>query len=241
MEAFDAALADRWQAAGARMKAVAERGSAAESLVEVARQLYQRGWMDGTAGNLSVRLPESTDEALITASGRSKGALTVADVARIRIDDASPVEPDGPKPSAEAAIHAALLRRFGNSGAVVHAHPPYATVVASRAARGSASPQVRRVEFRDFELIKGFHVHDPSRVAVPVFPNWPDVTQVARDVDAYYADRPAGDPEVLLIAHHGATAWGPTLESARNALECIEGLCQLRVLDAIARTTEETS
>ena len=86
------------------------------------------------------------------------------------------------------------------------------------------------VHFADFELIKGFGLRNPAAVAVPVFANWPEVGRIGADIEAHYAAPPADAPPVLLIAHHGATAWGPTLEAARNRLECLEGLCRLHLL-----------
>lgn len=219
------------------MRSDDEVGGAARSLAEVARQLYLRGWMEGTAGNLSVRLPGSADRALITASGRSKGALTPSDVVAVDIASGAAVDPDAPRASAETAIHTALLGVFGDCGAVVHAHPPYATIVSATAAADGEQPG--SVVFHDFELIKGLGAPDPSAVAVPVFRNWADVTRIADDVRDHYSDQRRGGPSVLLIEHHGATAWGPTLERARNTLECLEALCHLRYLSAMAAIPEE--
>jgi methylthioribulose-1-phosphate dehydratase len=205
-------------------------GSAGADLAAAARGLYRRGWMDGTAGNLSVRCPGTGELALITASGRSKGELTPADVVLVRTADGTAVHPDGPRPSAETCIHAALYREVPGCAAVVHAHPPYATVVAARAARAGADS----VRFAGWELIKGLGVADPSEVAVPVFANHPDVARIGADVARRLAGGPAGDrtPPALLVGQHGATAWGPDLATARNRLECLEALCQLHLLDA---------
>jgi methylthioribulose-1-phosphate dehydratase len=220
------------------MRSHAEVADAARSLAEVSRRLYLRGWMEGTAGNVSVRLPGSANLALITASGRSKGDLTPSDVVAVDIGTGAAVDPDAPRASAETAIHTALLHIFGDCGAVAHAHPPYATIVSTAAAAAGGQPGF--VVFRDFELIKGLGVPDPTEVAVPVFRNWPDVTRIAHDVRHHYSERGRGGPSVLLIEHHGATAWGPTLESARNALECLEALCHLRYLSAMAAIPEES-
>jgi S-methyl-5-thioribose-1-phosphate isomerase/methylthioribulose-1-phosphate dehydratase len=184
-------------------------------LAAVSRALYQRGWMDGTAGNLSVR---HGDQALITASGRSKGELTVSDV--VLVEARTGRHLSGPRPSAETSIHAALYKAFPDCGAVVHAHPPYATALAAKARPGS-------VHFTDFEIIKGFGIADSNSVAVPVFANWKDVSRIAEDVTTRLSE---DDPPVLLITHHGATAWGPTLEAARNRMECLEMLCRLQLL-----------
>lgn len=192
------------------------------ALAETAAALYGRGWLEGTAGNISVRLPGS-ETALITASGVSKGSLTATDVVEVRVDNARPVREGGPRPSAETTIHAALYRLSDKIEAVVHAHPPYATAIAILAARRGSST----VSFVDLEIIKGLGLADPSKVVVPVFDNHAHVPRIADDV----AERLTEDaPPVMLIGNHGATTWGPSLDVARNRMECLEALCQLTLL-----------
>jgi methylthioribulose-1-phosphate dehydratase len=192
------------------------------ALARTAAALYGRGWMEGTAGNISVRLP-GAETALITASGVSKGSLTATDVVEVRVDDARPVQEGGPRPSAETSIHAALYRLSSDVQAVVHAHPPYATAVAILAARRGSGT----VPFADLEIIKGLGLADPSKVAVPVFDNHAHVPRIADDV----TERLTADaPPVMLIGNHGATTWGPSLDVARNRMECLEALCQLTLL-----------
>ncbi|MCX4823158.1 methylthioribulose 1-phosphate dehydratase [Streptomyces sp. NBC_01142] len=206
------------------------------ALVSMSRALYGRGWMEGTSGNLSARPSADKNLTLVTASGRSKGELTDEDIVTVEVSTSKPLRTGGPRPSAETAIHTALYRSAPGCEAVIHAHAPHATAVASLAARRGETS----VRISDFELIKGFGLADPTSVTVPVFPNWPDVPRIGSDVEAHYSafaetaagGTPAADapPPVLLIAHHGATVWGPTLEAARNRLECLEGICELLLL-----------
>ncbi|MEV0597459.1 methylthioribulose 1-phosphate dehydratase [Nonomuraea cavernae] len=198
-----------------------------DSIARVARGLYLRGWMEGTAGNISARLPGRRGHALITASGLSKGELTSDSAVEVEADTGRPARPGGPRPSAETVIHAALYDGVPGCEAVVHAHPPYSTLVAAQAARRGAD----HVSFADFEIIKGLGGRDPFDVTVPVFRNWADVPRIAADLTAFLRREGDAAPPVLLIAHHGATAWGPDLETARNRLECLELLCRLHVLD----------
>ncbi|MEV6694600.1 methylthioribulose 1-phosphate dehydratase [Micromonospora sp. NPDC051196] len=194
------------------------------ALAETAAALYARGWMEGTAGNISIRLPGG-ETALITASGVSKGSITAADVVEVDIANARPVHDGAPRPSAETTIHTALYRLADDSHAVVHAHPPYATATAILAAQRG----VDTVTFTDLEIIKGLGLSDPSKVVVPVFDNHAHVPLIADDV----LDRIAADaPPVMLIGNHGATTWGPTLDIARNRMECLEAMCQLMMLVA---------
>src|SRR5579875_3889047 len=57
---------------------------AASQIPRIARDLYLRGWMPGTAGNISVRAGQA---ALITGSGLSKGELTAEDLVSVNIAD----------------------------------------------------------------------------------------------------------------------------------------------------------
>ncbi len=167
----------------------------------------------------------SPDRILITASGRDKGELTPADTVAVDAASGLPVRDDGPRPSAETSIHLAVYRRFPRCAAVVHAHSPYATALASReAGRGRST-----VRFDDFELIKGLGRTD-GRLVVPVLTNWPEVPRIAADAEDWFAGDPRHAGPVLLIAYHGATAWGTDLRQARNHLECLEELSRLTLL-----------
>lgn len=194
----------------------------AHNIVTLAESVYHRGWLPGTAGNISARAGD--DRALITGSGLSKGELTARDLVPVRISDSASVEPTLRRPSAESTIHTAVYRTTG-CGAVVHAHSPFATAMSARYGRPD---ELATVPFRDYELLKGFGLADPAHCSVPVFPNWVEVLRIARDVE-HYLDGHATAPPVLLIAGHGATSWGRDLAQARDRMECLEALCELVV------------
>ncbi|MFI9645086.1 methylthioribulose 1-phosphate dehydratase [Streptomyces sp. NPDC052040] len=202
-----------------------DRRLLAGSLAGLSLDLYRRGWMPGTSGNISVRLPQDR-RALITASGRDKGELTADDTVVVDTVSGRAVDPGALRPSAETSIHAAVYRTTG-AGAVIHVHAPYATTAAS----GARADRVRPLRIEHFELLKGLGLADPSRTDLPVFPNWPDVDRIAGEV-ASHLERTPQAPPGLLIAHHGITTWGRDLAEARNRLECLEAICQLLVLGA---------
>lgn len=211
--------------------------AAGAELAAASRELYQRGWMPGTSGNLSVALPGDAARIAITASGLSKGQLSTDDVVVVDIPTGCPVRPDGRRPSAETVIHTALYTSVGCS-AVVHVHSPYATAMASAAA---PSHTVSLLRLEHYELIKGLGMPDPSRLALPVFPNWADVTRIAGDITEYLAASddtalaPASVAPALLLSHHGVTVWGRDYAQARDRLECVEALCQLVLLERSRR------
>ncbi|MBH0775686.1 S-methyl-5-thioribose-1-phosphate isomerase [Nocardia bovistercoris] len=188
-------------------------------IADIARGLYVRGWMPGTAGNISVR---QGDSALVTGSGLSKGELGAEDMVAVRIADSAPLAGQRRKPSAETTIHTAVYRRT-DAAAVVHLHPPYATTLCTSAGERD---RITTLRIGEYELIKGLGVADPEAIDLPVFPNWRDVARIGADVERYLAEYPDAPP-VFGIAGHGITAWGATLTQARDRAECLEALCEL--------------
>lgn len=88
-------------------------------MVEIGRRMYDRGYIAGCDGNLSVRL--DGDRILATPAGAPKGFLETADLV---ITDLEGRQVEGPgRPSSELQVHLVAYRIRGDVGAVVHAHP----------------------------------------------------------------------------------------------------------------------
>jgi methylthioribose-1-phosphate isomerase len=188
---------------------------AGEQIADIARGLYARGWMPGTAGNISVR---TGGNAVITGSGLSKGELSAHDMVTVTITDSQLVSGTR-RPSAETTIHTAVYRAT-SAGAVVHVHPPHATALSIDAAVV--------LRFGGYELIKGLGT-TTGIVDVPVFANHFDVSVIGADIERYLIQHPDAAP-VLFIAGHGITAWGANLAQARDRAECLEAMCELVTL-----------
>jgi methylthioribose-1-phosphate isomerase len=194
----------------------------------IARDLYLRGWMPGTAGNISVRAGRA---ALITGSGLSKGELTTDDLVSVNIADSQQLSGTR-RPSAETAIHTAIYRAT-DAQAVVHVHPPHATTQSIGAANS--------LRFNGYELIKGLGA--TTIIDIPVFTNHTDVARIGADIERHLSEHPDAPP-VLFIAGHGITAWGADLAQARDRVECLEAMCELVTLTGrrdIATPSEEPS
>jgi methylthioribose-1-phosphate isomerase len=185
-----------------------------QQVADIARGLYARGWMPGTAGNISVRTGDTT---VISGSGLSKGELRADDMVTVSIADSGRVSGKR-RPSAETAIHTAIYRATG-AGAVVHIHPPHAT------AQSINAPDVLR--FSGYELIKGLGTS--QTIDIPVFANHSDVARIGVDIERHLTGNPGAAP-VLFIAGHGVTAWGADLAQARDRAECLEAMCELATL-----------
>lgn len=92
-------------------------------IIEAGRRLWQRGMVGANDGNISCRIPGGY---LITRSGVSKGFMNEADI--LLLDEHGQAIGDGrAHPSSETAMHLGIYQARPHTGAIVHAHPPYAT------------------------------------------------------------------------------------------------------------------
>ncbi len=187
-------------------------------LRSLARNLYRKGWMEGTAGNLSVK----TNEGLyITASGYPKGSLSDEEILCIPLLESGSFSAGDRRPSAEISIHRVLYRLFPESGAVLHVHTVEAALVSDRPGQD--------LELPPLEVLKGLGIADPStRPRLPVFENDLLVTDIAEKIGRRLPD-PRYPLPALLIRHHGTTVWGRTLADALRHLELVEFCFRLLV------------
>lgn len=99
--------------------------TARRRVAETNRLLYAQG-LATNAGHVSVRDPE-TDVVYLNPFHVSRGRLTPEDVVAVDLDT-TPRNPEAPDPVAEAAIHTAVYRARDDLHAVLHVHPPVATL-----------------------------------------------------------------------------------------------------------------
>src|SRR5215472_14629174 len=105
---------------------------AVESLAEIGRGFYARGWVLGTSGNFSAVVSREPLRLAITSTGLDKGRLTPAQF--LEIDNTANVVRGDGRPSAEALLHLAIVRGV-NAGAVLHTHSVWSTVLSGTHAR----------------------------------------------------------------------------------------------------------
>jgi L-fuculose-phosphate aldolase len=97
-----------------------------EELLATARQLLHAGLVEGTAGNLSTRLPDGN--VLMSPSSIDYELMTAEDLAVIDLE--GKVLEGERAPTTEKALHLACLRAHDDIGAVIHSHAKYATMFA---------------------------------------------------------------------------------------------------------------
>jgi methylthioribulose-1-phosphate dehydratase len=189
-------------------------GDLREDLIAAAKHFYDRGWMVGTAGNLSARLSDGS--FWITASGRPKGHLTTSDFIRMNSDGEIVDRPfPESRPSAETSIHLAIYNSFPDAKACYHVHSIEANLV-SRLTAGDTVP------LPPIEMLKGLGVWEETpQVAMPLFANHLEVPKIAKEISDEFAVSPPAVP-ALLIRDHGITVWAQSPAAAYNYVEIVE-------------------
>ena len=189
-------------------------GDLRKDLIAAAKHFYDRGWMVGTAGNLSARLPDGS--FWITASGRAKGQLTASDFIRMSLDGGIVEQPvPDSRPSAETSIHVAIYNCFPDAKACYHVHSIEANLV-SRLVTGDS------VSLPAIEMLKGLGVWEENpQVSIPLFPNYLEVPKIAQEICQFFTNSSPSVP-ALLIRDHGITVWADSPAAAYNYVEIVE-------------------
>ena len=180
-----------------------------EAVCRVGRLLYDRGYVAANDGNISVKVAEN--RLLITPSGVSKGRMT-PEMLLVTDMDGTVIEGDR-HPTSEGKMHLEVYRGRPDVNAVVHAHPPVSTAFAV-CRRGLETPYLS-------ELVAGLG-QVPCTTSFAML----STEEVPESVRPYLADYNA-----LLLANHGALAWGGDLWEAFDRLETVEHTAKI-VLNA---------
>ncbi len=177
-----------------------------EQICEIGKRIYDRGMVAANDGNISVRLDDNT--ILCTPTGVSKGFMTPESICRI--DDKGKVieAADGFRPSSEIKMHLRVYEKRPDAGAVLHAHPPFATAFA----------------------VAGIPLDQPimteAVVALGCVPiaeyGTPSTSEIPDRMEKYLPFYDA-----LLLESHGALAWGSGLFEAWQKMESVEFYAQL--------------
>ena len=167
----------------------------------VVQDLHERGLNPGTAGNASVRF---ADSILITPSGVPYPELRPSQLVEMSLTG----DVEGRlRPSSEWRFHRDIYRARPEVASVVHAHPPYATAVAS----------LRR-DLPPFHYM--IAVAGGSSIRCAPYATF-GTQQLSDYVVAALQDRHA-----CLLANHGVVATGGSVEGAAELAMEVESLCE---------------
>lgn len=177
-----------------------------KQICDIGKRIYDRNMVAANDGNISVKLNDN--EFLCTPTGVSKGFMTPEYICKVdakgNVIDAG----EGFRPSSEIKMHMRVYEKRPDVGAVVHAHPIYATSFA----------------------IAGIPLTQPimpeaviSLGSVPVAEyGTPSTMEIPDNVEKYlpYYD-------AVLLESHGALTWSKDLISAYMKMESVEFYAQL--------------
>lgn len=179
-------------------------------MVALAASLFARGFSVGTAGNISVRLP---DGYLMTPTNASLGRLRADRLSRL---DTAFRHTGGDAPSKEVVLHRAVYEARPEAGAVVHLHSTMATAVACLPDLDADNPVPPLTPYFVMRIGRRMPVVPYYRPGDPAME--PAVHAAAQDARA------------MLLANHGPVVSAATLVDAVNAAEELEEAAKLFLL-----------
>ncbi len=179
-----------------------------EQVVRVGMEALTRGVVHGTAGNMSVRDPDSGYIA-ISPSGMPYPSVTAADV--VIVDDQGNIVDGIRKPSSETPLHTMVMRARADVRAIVHTHSHYSTVVSC--IRTSLPPILTEVC-----LVVG------PRVPVTRYglTGTPDFGESVLEILT-------PDSKAIILKNHGLLCFGDSFATALTIAETVEEAARVYV------------
>jgi L-ribulose-5-phosphate 4-epimerase len=184
--------------------------NAAREYVAVAQRLWQRGLIAGSGGNLSLRLP-GTSQIMIKPSGVANFDCQSDDLLAVHLHTGDVI---GDRlPTKDLGFHLGIYRARPDVGGIVHAHGPWSTALTL-------------LGYDELPLHTPHALANLCRVAVlPYAPS----TSKALDMAVADAFR-SRETTAVLLERHGLVAVGATLGAAANLGELVEETAQIAVL-----------
>jgi L-fuculose-phosphate aldolase len=99
-----------------------------EAVLATAKEMLRKGLVEGTAGNISARLPDG--KIVCTPSSVDYQAMVLEDLVVVSPDGTVVAKSEGRSPTSETLLHLACYNAFDDIGSVIHAHPVWATMFA---------------------------------------------------------------------------------------------------------------
>lgn len=186
-----------------------EAEAAKVEIVAVGRKLWQRQYVDGNGGNISVRIAENA--VLCTPTLVSKADLTADDLCLVDLEGNQLV---GARPrTSEILLHLEIYKAVPEAKAVVHCHPPHATAYAIT---GRVPPTC---VIPEYEVFVGSVALSPYET--------PGTQKFAETVLPFVRKH-----NTVLLANHGIVCWADTVTHAEWYAEVVDTYCWTLMLSA---------
>ena len=180
-----------------------------EEIVRAGHKLWQREFVDGNGGNISVRLNDRY--VLCTPTLLSKGDLTVDDLCIVDMDGKQVA--GARKATSEILMHLAIYAAQPKAKGCVHAHPPHATAYAIT---GRVPPNCIIPEAEIFVGMVALAEYETP--GTPAFAK--KMTPLAQEHNT------------ILLANHGVVCWADSVTHAEWCMEVVDTYCRTLILAA---------
>jgi L-fuculose-phosphate aldolase len=177
-------------------------------VAETSRFLHTAGWCANHDGNVSAR---DGNRFIATPTATSKRLVAEKDL--IEVDGKGAVTGRG-KVFGEIGLHLVVYERRPDIGAVVHAHPPYATAIGASRQNPIERPFIAEAVVSLGPVIPKLPYAQPGEDAKRALAPWCEL------VDA------------VILGNHGVIAWGKDCETALLRLELVEHLAKIAIAAA---------
>jgi L-fuculose-phosphate aldolase len=178
-----------------------------EEIIRVGRKLWERHYVDGNGGNISVRL--GSKYLLCTPTMLSKGDLEPADICLSDLE--GNILAGDRSGTSELLLHLEIYKANARARAVLHCHPPHASAFA---ATGTAPPNGL---ISEYEIFIG-----PVAVAPYETPGSQAFAETVRPF--------VEDHNTILLANHGIVCWSDTVTHAEWLVEILDTYCETYLL-----------
>jgi L-fuculose-phosphate aldolase len=181
-------------------------------IVGAGQRLWQRQYVDGNGGNISVRI--SDDLVLCTPTLCSKGQLKEQDLSIVDLENRQVFGKR--QQTSEILLHLEIYKSVPRAMAVIHCHPPYATAhaVAGVIPQGDLIPEQ--------EVFVGPLALAPYET--------PGTKQFAETVLPFVRKH-----NTVLLANHGIVCWANSVTHASWFVEVVETYCKTIMIAAQLR------
>ena len=194
-----------------------EESKARKLIIEIGKLLYERSYVVSSDGNVSIRLDEN--RVLATPTMTCKGRMTEDGLA---ITDMDGKALNDKKASSELAMHLLIYKMRPDIKAVCHAHPPNGTAFAV------AGLAIDQPILSEVILTLG---------CVPLTTyGTPSTDELTESMKPFVEHHNA-----LLMANHGAVAYGEDLWQAFDRLETLEHTAKIAILGKNSRRRKRSA
>jgi L-fuculose-phosphate aldolase len=191
---------------------------AREGICETGRKIYQRGFVAGNDGNISVRIDEN--EIIATPTRVSKGFMTPEILLKMDLNG-NVLKDGGIPPTSEIKMHLRIFRECPDVQAVIHTHSPIATAYACA-----------QIPLDDALLLENV-------VILGVVPCTEFALAGSDEVPNVVA-RYCKDHNALLLGNHGVLVWGNSLTDACFRSETLEHYAKIHLITRYILKSDRT-